>query len=294
MAREDDRERFNALWAAKEELGEGSSDLLLQAKALVLCALPYKRIPEQQLTRTAKLGRDTTLSVTFAAIGKDAVLPYGADRALLGWIQTRAYTEGFISFDRLTEFLSAFGLDDGGKNYRLFRGRVDRLSRLAVSIETSTQDEEALLNITPIRAAYYPKSTKEAKRTLTTEEAGQLLLIPQRYGFQLDPVFWEYLRANPVPLPLPLMRLFHNKPKGWDFAQFVLYRCFAAKRRSVVPWSVFSEQLGSTDHDRRRLKFTLKRCLAEMKVIYPDLPAKFLPEYEGLEVAQWRPPRNPQ
>ena len=98
MAR-DDQERFNALWAAKEELGEGSTDLLLQAKALVLCALPYKRIAEQQLTRTAKLGRDTTLSVTFAAIGKDAVLPYGADRALLGWIQTRAYSEGFISFE---------------------------------------------------------------------------------------------------------------------------------------------------------------------------------------------------
>lgn len=285
------RERFDALWAAQENVQE-PRDLLLQAKAMVLCALPYKRVTDARITRKARIGKNTFLSVTFAAVGENAVLPFGADRALFGWIQTRAYREGFVAFETLKEFLSAFGLNDGGANYRLFKERVDRLTHFAVSIEASTEEEEALLNISPVRAAYFPKTAASARRRLSTEGVGQLLLIPEKYGFRLDPLFWEYLRANPVPLPLALMRLFHNKPKGWDFAQFVLYRCYAAKSKSVIPWSAFSEQLGSQDSNPRRLKATLAGFLREMKVVYRDLPAEFLPAYKGLAVAPWTPPRE--
>ena len=48
------------------------------------------------------------------------MLPFGADRALLGWIQTQAYTDGFIEFASLRAFLGAFGLSDGGVQYRRF------------------------------------------------------------------------------------------------------------------------------------------------------------------------------
>jgi hypothetical protein len=283
------RERFDALWSVQEGLRE-PQDLLLQAKALVLCALPYKRLPDARITRKARIGKTTFLSVTFAAVGEGAVLPFGADRALFGWIQTRAYRDGFIAFETLKEFLTAFGLNDSGANYRLFKQRVDRLTHFAVSIETSTDDEEALLNITPVRSAYFPKSSRAARRKISIEDAGQLLLIPEKYGFRLDPMFWEYLKANPVPLPLSLMRLFHNKPKGWDFAQFVLYRCYAARTKSVVPWTAFSEQLGSRDTNQRRLRATLAGFLRQMKVVYPNLSAEFLPGYEGLAVAPWAPP----
>ena len=286
-----EKERFDALWAVAEASQE-PRDLLLQAKALVLCALPYKRVPEARITRKARIGKNTFLSVTFAAVGEDAILPFGADRALFGWIQTRAYREGFIAFETLKEFLTAFGLNDSGANYRIFKERVERLTHFAVSIETSNEDEQALVNITPVRSAYFPKSTTAAKRRLSAEGVGQMLLVPEKYGFRLDPMFWEYLRENPVPLPLSLMRLFHNKPKGWDFAQFVLYRCFAARTQSVVPWSAFSEQLGSRDSNPRRLKATLARFLREMKVVYPSLPAEFLAGYEGLSVAPWAPPRE--
>lgn len=285
------RRRFEQLWSAKQDVLE-ARELLLQAKALVLCALPYRRTTERVITRTARVGKDAEISVTFAAVGKDAELPFGADRALLGWIQTRAFKDGFIEFQTLKEFLNAFKLNDSGANYRRFRERVDRLVHLAISIEASSDDEVLVENINPIRSAYYPKTGGEAQKRLQSETTGQLLMIPERYGFRLDPEFWAYLQANPVPLPLALMRLFHSKPKAWDFAQFLLYRCYAAKRKSVVPWAVFKEQLGSQDKDRRRLKYTLQGCLREIKVIYPSLPAEFLPEYRGLSVAPWRPPRR--
>jgi hypothetical protein len=43
------------------------------------------------------------------------------------------------------------------------------------------------------------------------------------------------------------MRAFKNSPQGWDFASFVLYRSYAARSRSVLPWPALIEQLGCED-----------------------------------------------
>ena len=93
-------------------------ELILQAKALVLCGLPYKRIKANQITRRARVGKDSVLSVTFTAIGDGSVLPFGADRAVLGWIQTRAFQTGYVAYNTLTEFFRDFQLSPNGRNYR--------------------------------------------------------------------------------------------------------------------------------------------------------------------------------
>lgn len=270
-----------------------SKELLLQAKALVLCALPYKKHPERSLTRRARVGQDSWLSVTFTAVGETGtageVLPYGADRALLGWIQTRAFADGFVRYDSLREFFTDFGLADNGRNYRRFRERVDRLTHLAISIDASDERSEGFKTIVAVPYGWFPKESKEARRRINDEDVGQILMIPERYGFQLSNEFWQYLKNNPIPLPLRLMRRFYSRPKAWDFTQFLLYRCYAAKVSSTIPWPVFLEQFGSQDRDQRRLRATLRQTLKEIKVVYPDLPAELLTGSQGLKVAPWQP-----
>jgi len=284
---ERDLAQFNRIWRVREE-ALTSREILLQAKALVLCGLPYKRTDKRSVTRKARLGPGSSIAVTFTAIGENGILPYGADRALLGWIQTRAYNSGFVEYRSLREFFTDFGLNDSGANYQRFKARTERLMTLAISVEATAPNEKGIMNLLAVKRAFFPKGTKEARRRLKDEQAGQLLILPERYGFQLDPDFWEYFRANPVPLPLPLMRLFHSRPKGWDLAQFLLYRCYAARSQSVIPWQSFHDQLGSEDANRKQLKRTLIRYLDEIKTVYPNLPARFLPGFDGLEVAPWR------
>jgi hypothetical protein len=257
----------------------------------LLCALPYRRIEERRVVRTAQLGRETMLRVTFTALG-DPPLPFGADRALLAWIQTRAFPDGLVTFMSLRDFFDAFGLDTGGRNYRRFTERLERLKHLSVTVAIESEDEEILVNTTPIKAAYTPKSTGEMRKRIASEDAGQVLMVPVRYGFRLDPDFWRYLQNNPVPMPLPLMRAFHDEPKAWDFTQLVLWRCFAARQTSRVPWQGLVDQLGTEDKNPKQIKYTLGKILKRIKVIYPDLPAEFLPAYEGLEVGPWRPPND--
>lgn len=95
-----------------------------------------------------------------------------------------------------------------------------------------------------------------------------------------------------MPLPLPVMRVFHNSPKAWDFASFVLYRSFAARTSSVIPWGDFLQQIASEDSAHRRLKASLGEVLAHIRVIYPDFPPRFLPGRQGLLIEPWRPPKG--
>ncbi len=283
--------RLAELSRAKGEL-EHNRSLLLQAKALILCSLPYKRIAARSVTRTARLGRDTWLHVTFTSVEEGVPLAFGADRTLLGWIQTHAVDDGFVSFETVTEFFRAFGLSDSGREYRRFRERLRRIESLAIRIRYETSQDLGSLHLRPILASFTPRSSR-ALREQPAAEAHQLVLlrIPGRYGFQLDPTFHEYLRENKVPLPLPLMRLFKNSPQAWDFASLVLYRSYAARTRSVIPWPALVDQLGTADRSHRRLKAALAQVLDEIRVIYPNLPARFLYGQAGLQIDPWRPPQ---
>ena len=58
--------------------------------------------PYPSKTRQALVGTIVAVwFVTFAAVGKDAELPFGADRAPLGWIQPLAHNDGVLDPQKL-------------------------------------------------------------------------------------------------------------------------------------------------------------------------------------------------
>src|SRR5947209_13799584 len=58
-------ERVDALLPLREDVHR---EKLLQAKALLLCALPYRRIETPSVTRYARLGRDSRLVLTYTSV----------------------------------------------------------------------------------------------------------------------------------------------------------------------------------------------------------------------------------
>jgi hypothetical protein len=288
-------DRALELLAARDEVASGNVERILQARALVLCALPYKRIANRSVTRTAEIGRyGATLQVTYTTIDEGVPLPFGADRALFGWIQTKAFGDGHVSFDSLTEFFDAFGIGKSGREYQIFKQRLTRLQSLALTVTVDAARESSRLHMHPLRGSFMPKDPAEAREVLDHEASRQLLLVRaagdrSRYGFQLDPDFYRYLRQNPVPLPLPLMRVFVNRPKAWDFASIVLYRSYIAKAPRTLSFLELKNLLGAEDNHARRLKATYAGILEEIRAVYPDLPAYFLPRSQGLLLTPWKP-----
>ena len=285
MSRPDLQSRFRTLCSVREEVEGPSPPRLVQAKALLLCALPCSQVPDRSVTRVAQIAPGSRLAVTFTSVDEEVPLPFGADRALLTWMQTQAYRDGFVSLRSLTGFFRAFNLHPSGSEYQRFRARLQRVASLAITIRLDTENESLRLRLHPLKCARTPKEFETTGQTLPSAQ----VLRRERFGFALDPDFWAYLRANPVPLPLPLMRRFHGRPKAWDLAAFVLYRSYVARTPSVVPWPDLMAQLGSRDTFPRRLKATLSAVLDEIRVVYPNLRTRFLPGFAGLEIQPWKP-----
>lgn len=187
-----------------------------------------------------------------------------------------------MSFRTLTEFFGAFGLSAGGREYQRFRQRLERLKSLSITIVELDDQAERRVAMHPIKRSFSPRAGREGEEVA----AGG---VPGGYGFDLDPDFWAYLRQNHVPLPLPLMRLFHPNPQAWDFAQFCLYRAWAARSVSVVPWAELLGQMASQDRSHSRLKQRLGKVLRQIAVVYPGFPVRFLAGFAGLRVESWRP-----
>ncbi len=267
------------------------SELLLQAKGLLLCTLPLRRTAQTRLQRRARIGRSDEILVTFTAIDPRIALPFGADRALLAWIQTRAFRDGYILFDDLGDFLACFDLNSSGANYARFKARLERIANLIVQVRV-TGSEIDITNAPPIERAVFP-DTPFPRRSFTVPDSagGDRILHPRRYGLQLSRSFHRYLCQSPIPLPLALLRRFHDKPLAWDLASLTIWRCYAASRPSVIPWDSLVEHLGSHDRDRKQLKRVLSRILDSIRCSYPAFPVRFLPCYRGLAVSPWRIPR---
>lgn len=282
--------QFHRLHDLLERGGEGEK--ILQARALILCGLPLLRTARPVVHRVARVAPDTTLTVTYSTRDEAVPLPFGSDRALASWLQTQAILHrrsgGVVSFRHITEFFSAFEIEACGVQYQRFRERLARLESLAISLRIEAPASVARLNLHFIR-----RSVARRVPSLSPADFTGLLQDDDHcYGIQLDPAFFSYLVEHAVPLPLPLMRLFLNEPKAWDFTSFVLYRCYIARSRSVVPFDDLRAQLGSTDQYPRRLKMSLGKVLRKIRVAFPDCPAHFLPGQLGLSVEPWRPGRG--
>ncbi len=274
-----------------DESRRARSRVLIQAKGLLLCTLPLRRTAETRLTRRVRIGKRDEMAVTFTTIDASIPLPFGADRALLAWIQTRAFRDGYVVFDDLKDFLATFQLNASGANYARFRERVERIANLAMRVRV-TGSAFDILDAPPIERAIFPDTPGELRDlNFPHADGGVRTLRPRRYGLQLSPSFHRYLRESPVPMPLELLRGFHARPMAWDLASLAIWRCYAANRASVIPWRALIEHLGSRDRDRKQLKRSLNRTLESIRGAYPGFPARLLPAYRGLAVEPWRVPR---
>ncbi len=270
------------------------SELLVQAKGLLLCTLPLKRTSATRLHRRAKIGERDELFVTFAAVDPRIALPFGADRGLLAWIQTRAFRDGFILFDTLGDFFSAFGLNSSGANYARFKARLERIANLTIQVRISGHDID-ITNAPPLERAIFPDTPPDGRYLNVVDRDGrERVLRPARYGLQLSRSFHRYLCDSPIPLPLDLLCRFHDRPMAWDLASLTIWRCFVAKRPSRIPWEPLVEHLGSHDRDRKQLKRTLSHVLDKIRQLHPGFPVRFLPAYRGLAIEPWRLPASPK
>jgi hypothetical protein len=275
-----DQNRADRLIAALTTKSE-EQELLFTSQGLILCGLPYVPTAERTIIREAPTSRGS-VRVTFQAMLENVPLAYGKDAVLLTFLTTKALLTDSptVSFATAKEYLDLFGEDSGGKSYRVLAERWRRLAGLVIAIERHGDvSHDSELQVVIKRARLPSRSSLMAAR------AGFEVLpgLQQNYSINLGTDFWNDLKRNAVPLLLPAMRAFANRPLAWHFVQFLHWRSYVSQKAAEhgrsqvarIDWTELRMMLGSNTKYEQQLRRELKRVIADLRVLWPECNASF-------------------
>jgi hypothetical protein len=278
--RDYDREETNAALVKSKRLvhlreqrtARWSAGFALTARALVLAGLPLRPTKEKQITRSARLGDGSVLKVTFAAVGANAQMPFGADTNLLHFLMDRAcrVKSRVIEWRSAAEYLRFMGMDpESRKNIGDLRQRFARIAHLAIYVEgRDEQLGEEGRGLFVIEGYRLPSSV--AART----QAQRGNLDGEGYGVVLSEALFGEAQRYPVPVPKDLIRELRDEPLTFRLAILLGYRSFAARSESAIPWNDLKEQTGASFTRPRDLRRAVDEALERIKVFWPELEAE--------------------
>ena len=251
----------------RKVLNQDLNKILHTAKTLALCSLPYEPVSERTLVRRATMEDGTTVHVKFSAHDPSIELPYGKDRALITWLMTiaREQNSARVEFKSAMEFIKVFGIASNGKKYHEFRHAMERICNVTItygySSEAMNQDRDRGEKLV------YEKNLPH--RTDYKAETLGLRILPgirDPFYIEFGPKTFQDLVANPVSVPLHVMKRYQNSPVSWDFLQFVSSQVpeLADGEQRAFPLEMIIRFLGTTEQNPRKIRLKIDTILEEL------------------------------
>ncbi len=237
--------------------GKLGDEVIKIAQAMLLCTLPYSATKESHITRTARLGDGSTLTVTFSKGISDVPLPFGSDRKLLAWVFDRAINSEspMIAWESAWEYQKETGLKRSGKNNKDLRERFHRISGLNINIERKDASGIAGKNFSIIDTYHLPPSITGKKFHPDQRSLGYAAEAPEPpaapFGISINQTLFNDIRKHHVAVPRALWLQAKGNSQVQDMILWLYYRCYSAKTESVVPWSALADQFPQDKNPRR-------------------------------------------
>jgi hypothetical protein len=212
-------------------------------------------------------------------------LPWGQDRLVPIFLATLAIRQqtARITFGSAAEMLDAFGMQQGGSQYRRLTGSFQRIFGATIFFGTDTQREHAAVfhrarfNFMSETRIWYSKNPEQ--RLLPGDCQNMIVLSEEFYREILD---------HPIPTVLEAAKALSSSPSVLDLFMWLSYRCFTSRGKERVP--LFGDfglisQLGSADYARpRKFREKLEGWLELVRAMWPGCPASIDKDGTGLFV----------
>lgn len=222
------------------------TDALVLAKLIAITSLPLKRTQDRDRSKIFRLGHDLWTKITLTT-AKGQELPFGEDRFVLAGIMHLAVQgdNPIVFFKHACELLKMFEVSTDRQGYRLLRDRFKRISGLSITIQYANSEEELGDRAVGENMFVIHKYALPTRKEIEEEKCGQMTLKGvldnpdlnnSPYGVKLGGEFWDYLKnpKNQLIIPINLLKLFIDRPTGWDYALFLHSRCGSAKTSSII------------------------------------------------------------
>jgi hypothetical protein len=220
-----------------------------------LTALPHRRIEEDAWVREAagltlwvETGRDER--------GVAAGIPYGSvARMILLYLQTEAVRTRSREVElgrSMNRWLTAMGVNNGGKGYSLVRDQSWRLSLCRLTFFSTSDGGRQITNGGFVRNAILP----------CRPDDGSTQLSLWRERVVLDEAFYSSLIEHPLPVRETAIRSLAHRSMAIDIYVWLAYRLWQLKRPKRIPWRAFYGQFGAGFTRLRAFRQHVKEPLA--------------------------------
>ena len=245
---------------------EGRQPLAFASRPFILCGLPIRRPPADQLLFERRNGNFLLQITGHPQFG----LPFGQDRLVLIFLATLAVRQKSqtVQFRSAAEMLDTFGMAKGGKEYRRIVAAFERIfgATMFFSTEstrsTATVMHRSRFNFLKEAEIWYSRSGDAS--------TGQNIIT-------LSDEFYSEISCHPIPADLEAIKVLAAAPALLDLFMWLSYRCFVAKGPESIPlFGPFglTQQLGCVEYSRpSRFRAMLEQWLQTIRTLWPQCPA---------------------
>jgi hypothetical protein len=258
-----------------------SQTLCFNSRPFVLCGLPVRRLPPDQLLYERRNGRFVLQLTGHPEFG----VPFGQDRIVPIFLATLAVqqTSQVIRFRSASEMLEMFGMHKGGKEYRRLIGALERIFGATMFFGTDTAKPGAKV----VHRSRF-NFLREATIWYNRDENQPPLFEAFENVIVLSDEFYQEIVEHPIPTDLDAVRVLSSAPATLDLFMWLSFRCFSAKGEEYVP--IFgprglAAQLGNVEYARpRRFREKLELWLRAIHGMWPECPARISADGSSLIV----------
>jgi hypothetical protein len=243
-----------------------------------MTALPHKAVGDRIWVRQGgaiRLIVESGLDPNHVPIG----LPYGASaRMILLYLQTEAVRTRSREVElgrSMNQWLTAMGVDNGGKGYRLIREQSKRLSLCRLTFYRITDRTTFVTNGSFVRSAILPNYGYD-----------QLQLWHE--SVKLDEGFYQSLIDHPLPLREAAIKEISHRSMSIDIYIWLAYRLHELSRPIPISWKALQEQFGAGFNRLRAFREKFREPLALALAAYPE--AKVSTDEAGMVLYPSAPP----
>jgi hypothetical protein len=242
---------------------EGRQPLAFASRPFILCGLPIRRPPTDQLLFERRNGNFLLQITGHPQFG----LPFGQDRLVLIFLAVRQKSQA-VRFRSAAEMLDTFGMAKGGKEYRRIVAAFERI--LGATMFFSTESTRSTATV--IHRSRF-NFLKEAE--IWYSRSGDA--PPGQNAITLSDEFYSEIFSHPIPADLEAIRVLAAAPALLDLFMWLSYRCFVAKGPESIPlFGPFgiTQQLGCVEYSRpSRFRAMLEQWLQTIRALWPECPA---------------------
>lgn len=255
---------------------QATQTLCFSSRPFVLCGLPVRRLPKDQLLYERRNGKFVLQVTGHPEFG----VPFGQDRLVPIFLATLAVQQKSqtIRFRTAAEMLETFGMQTGGKEYRRLVEAFERVLAQQSSSERMRlkarprwfSDPGSISCVRPRSGTAAPQSSARSNVIVLSDD------------------FYQEVLAHPVPNDLEAVKLLAAAPAVLDLYMWLSYRCFAARGSEQIP--IFGDfglasQLGCVEYSRpRRFRAMLEQWLGTIRVAWPNCPAAISKDGQSLVI----------